>query len=88
MTSYLITDGKDIREVTLQQVYIEYQKGNLPYLKGFNTTTGEVDFKNIDNTLLPVFYKGRGINNNVSVLKILEENGKQIGVEFEPKLYF
>ena len=78
--SYLITDGEGIREVASQQVYVEYQNGNLPYLKGFNTNTGEVDFKNIDNSLIPTFYNGRGINNNASVLKILEENNKQIGV--------
>ena len=80
LLSYIITDGNSIREVTPQQVYVEYQNGNLPYLKGFNTNTGEVDFKNIDNTLIPTFYNGRGISNSVSVLKVLEENGKQIGV--------
>ena len=78
--SYLITDGNSVREVTPQQVYIEFQKGNLPYLKGFNTNTGEVDFKNIDNKLIPTFYNGRGINNSASVLQVLKENGKQIGV--------
>lgn len=78
--SYIITDGEGIKEVTPQQVYIEYQHGNIPYLNGFNTNTGELDFKNIDNTLIPTFYNGRSINNSVSVLKVLEENGKQIGV--------
>ena len=78
--SYLITNGEGIKEVTPQQVYVEYQNDNLPYLKGFNTNTGEVDFKNIDNSLIPTFYNSRGINNNISVLKILEENNKQIGV--------
>ena len=78
--SYIITDGEGIKEVAPQQVYIEYQRGNLPYLNGFNTNTGELDFKNIDNTLIPTFYNGRSINNSVSVLKVLEENGKQIGV--------
>ena len=80
IVSYLITDGNDVQEVAPQQVYIEYQKGNLTYLKGFNTTTGEVDFQNINNSLITTFYNGRGISNSVSVLKILEENNKQIGV--------
>ena len=38
--SYLITNGEGIKEVTPQQVYVEYQNDNLPYLKGFNTNTG------------------------------------------------
>ena len=78
--SYLITDGEGVREVTPQQVYLEYQRGTLPYLKGIDSNTGEVDFKNIDNSLIPTFYNGSGINNNVSVLKILEKNNNQIGV--------
>ena len=78
--SYLITDGNDVQKVSPQQVYVEYQKGNLPYLKGFNTNNVEVDFKNIDNTLIPTFCNGRGINNSVSVLRILTDKGNQIGV--------
>ena len=78
--SYLITDGNGVQEVSPLQVYIEYLSDNLPYLKGFNNTNGEVDFKNIDNSLLPTFYNGRGINNNVSVLQILTDKGRQIGV--------
>ena len=33
IVSYLITDGNGIKEVTPQQVFVEYQNGNLPYLK-------------------------------------------------------
>ena len=80
VVSYLITDGEGIKEVALQQVYIEYLTDRLPYLKGINSNTGEVNFKNIDNSLIPTFYNGRGISNSVSVLKILEENNRQIGV--------
>ena len=79
IVSYLITDGNDVQEVSPQQVYVEYQKGNLPYLKGFNNNV-EVDFKNIDNTLIPTFCNGGGINNSVSVLRILTDKGNQIGV--------
>ena len=80
IVSYLIRDGNGIKEVTPQQVFVEYQNGNLPYLKWFNINTGEVDFKNIDNSLLPTFHNNRGLSNSASVLKVLSQGRKQIGV--------
>ena len=76
--SYLITDGDGIKAVTPQQVFVEYQNGNLSYLKGFNTNTGGVDFKNIDNSLITTFYNGHGISNSVSVIYQLQSSSLSI----------
>ena len=84
--SYFITDGIEVKEVGLQQVYNDYIHGNLPYLRDFNTRSGEVDFYNIDNSLLPIIFGDISVYKDirilpVSVLRIIERNREQIGVK-------
>ena len=79
VVAYKVSDGKNVKIFNVQDMYNLYRSGSLPIIKSFDINTGKITLNNINDTLIPVFYNDKCVNNSIAVVKIIKQDNKQIG---------
>ena len=77
---YKVSNGTTVKDVSIEDVYKEYRKGNLPVIKSFDKCTGEISLNNINDKLIPEYQNGVCVNNSVAIVKLvnIHDKGKSV----------